>query len=143
MLFLYTPLKEYVIDDASEKSEKNIILLSSKIDSLSMLLEKNDLYIESLKTILNGGSPTKVKEEEKIPAINKNLNLINSEKDSLFRLFVEKKSAGDYILSSSNNTTHFFSPLVGSFTEKYNLSENHFGVDIVSLEGSFICSIAD
>ena len=56
---------------------------------------------------------------------------------------MEKKSHGDYISNSYNNTVCFFTPLSGTFTEKYNLRKNHFGVDIVSVEGSIINSIAD
>ena len=56
---------------------------------------------------------------------------------------MEKKSHGDYISNSYNNMIYFFTPLSGNFTEKYDVNKNHFGIDIVSEEGSIINSIAD
>jgi len=143
LLFSYTPLKEYVPGKTSQETQKHLIVMSSKIDSLVVLLERRDLYVENLKTILNGDVPVSEKENKISNVVEENINLSKSEKDSLFRIKIERKSNGDYISTSSNSTIHFLTPLVGSFTEKYNKNKNHFGVDIVSLEGSIINSIAD
>ena len=143
LLFSYTNLKEYVPGKTTQETQKDLITMSSKIDSLVVLLERRNLYVENLKTILNGDIPVSEKEIKNSDFIEENIDLKKSEKDSLFRIKIERKSNGDYISTSSNSTIHFLTPLVGSFTEKYNKNKNHFGVDIVSLEGSIINSIAD
>ena len=143
LLFSYTPLKEYVPGKTTQETQKDLIIMSSKVDSLVVLLERRDLYVENLKTILNGDVPVFKKEIKDSDIIEENIDLSKSKKDSLFRIVIEKKNNGDYISISSNNTIHFLPPLVGSFTEKYDKEKSHFGVDLVSLEGSIINSIAD
>ena len=117
--------------------------MSLKVDSLVVLLERRDLYVENLKIILNGDVPVSEKEIKNSDIIEENIDLEKSEKDSLFRIKIERETNGDYISISSNNTIHFLPPLVGNFTEKYNKEKRHFGVDLVSTEGSIINSIAD
>ena len=143
LLFSYTPLKEYVPGKTTQETQKDLITMSLKVDSLVVLLERRDLYIENLKTILTGDVPVSEKEIKRSDVIEENIDLEKSGKDSLFRIKIEKETTGDYISISSNNTIHFLPPLVGNFTEKYNKGKRHFGVDLVSTEGSIINSIAD
>ena len=143
LLFSYTNLKEYVPGKTTQETQKDLITMSLKVDSLIVLLERRDLYVENLKTILNGDVPVSEKEIKNSDFIEENIDLEKSEKDSLFRIKIDRETNGDYISISSNNTIHFLPPLVGSFTEKYDAEKNHFGVDLVSLEGSIINSIAD
>jgi len=143
LLFSYTPLKEYVPGKTTQETQKDLITMSLKVDSLVVLLERRDLYVENLKTILAGDVPVSEKEVKISDVIEENIDLEKSEKDSIFRIKIEREANGDYISISSNNTIHFLTPLVGSFTEKYNKEKSHFGVDLVSTEGSIINSIAD
>jgi len=143
LLFSYTPLKEYVTGNPTQETRKDLVTMSLKVDSLVVLLERRDLYVENLKTILNGDVPVSEKEIKNSSVLEENIDLENSEKDSLFRIKIERETNGDYISISSNNTIHFLPPLVGNFTEKYDKEKSHFGVDIVSTEGSIINSIAD
>ncbi|MGY8988682.1 MAG: M23 family metallopeptidase [Flavobacteriales bacterium] len=142
-LFSYTPLKEYIPGKTTQETQKDLITMSLKVDSLVVLLERRDLYVENLKIILNGDVPVSEKEIKNSDIIEENIDLEKSEKDSLFRIKIERETNGDYISISSNNTIHFLPPLVGNFTEKYNKEKRHFGVDLVSTEGSIINSIAD
>ena len=143
LLFSYTPLKEYVPGKTTQETQKDLITMSLKVDSLVVLLERRDLYVENLKTILNGGVPISEKEIKTSDVIEEIVDLEKSKKDSLFRIKIERETNGDYTSISSNSTTHFLPPLVGSFTEKYDKEKNHFGIDIVSVDGSIINSIAD
>ena len=143
LLFSYTPLKEYVPGKTTQETQKDLITMSLKVDSLVVLLERRDLYVENLKNILNGGVPVSEKEIKTSDIIEENIDLEKSKKDSLFRIKIERETNGDYTSISSNGTTHFLPPLVGSFTEKYDKEKSHFGVDLVSKEGSIINSIAD
>ena len=143
LLFSYTPLKEYVPGKTTQETQKDLITMSLKVDSLVVLLERRDLYVENLKTILNGGVPISEKEIKTSDIIEEIIDLEKSKKDSLFRIKIERETNGDYTSISSNSTTHFLPPLVGSFTEKYDKEKNHFGIDIVSVDGSIINSIAD
>ena len=143
LLFSYTPLKEYIPGVTTQETHKNLLTMSLKVDSLIILLENRDLYVENLKTILNGGVPVSENEIMTDDFVEENINLEKTDTDSLFRVKIEEKNNGDYISVSSSGTIHFLPPLIGIFTEKYDREKNHFGVDLISTEGSFIHSVAD
>ena len=52
-------------------------------------------------------------------------------------LLFEKKNADDF------NSLHFFTPLKGLVTNHFNLSENHYGIDIVSKPDEVILAVLD
>jgi murein DD-endopeptidase MepM/ murein hydrolase activator NlpD len=140
LLFSFTPLKEYVPGKTTTETKKELIKISIKVDSLVILLEGRDLYVNNLRTILNGGVPTNKISITTSENKNKNSDLNISEKDSVFRLMVERKTNGDYISVKPNGSIYFYSPLSGDFTEKYDRLKNHFGVDIISNKGIVVLS---
>ena len=127
------------------KERQDIVENYRTIDSLKLRIERTDLYLEKVKIILSGGvieGDSNV-DFKNVDIIEENINLEKTKNDDLFRIKMEKKSHGDYISNSYNNMIYFFTPLSGNFTEKYDVNKNHFGIDIVSEEGSIINSIAD
>ena len=132
-------------DGNTTQKTQDIIKNYRTVDSLKLRIEKTDLYVENLKIILSGGvigGDSNV-DFKNVDIIEENINLEKTKNDDLFRIKMERKSHGDYISNSYNNTVCFFIPLSGTFTEKYNVGKNHFGIDVVSVEGSIINSIAD
>ena len=133
----------------SPSSEKNqetqdIIKNYKSVDSLKLRFDINDLLLQNIQTILSGGIIGDTNLDIKdVSIIEENINLEKTERDNLFSIKIEGKSHGDYISNLYDNPVHFFPPLLGTFTEKYNISKNHFGIDIVNAEGSIINSIAD
>ena len=143
LLFSFTPLKEYVPGKTTTETKKELIKISIKVDSLVILLEERNLYVNNLRTILNGEVPINEISTTTSKNKNKNSDLNISEEDSVFRLIVEKKTNGDYISVKPNGSIYFYSPLSGDFTEKYDRFKNHFGVDIISNKGEFIHSTSE
>ena len=143
LLFSFTPLKEYVPGKTTLETQKELIGLSIKVDSLVVLLEGRDLYVNNLRTILNGGEVEEFIIENSDVAVNNNPNLNNSKEDSLFRIKIEETSSGDYISTSSNFNIHFLSPIKGEVTDGYNKKKKHFGIDVVGKRGSLITSVSD
>ena len=141
LLFSYTPLKEYVPGKTTLETQKELISMSTKLDSLVIVVDSRDLYIDNLKKILSGEEINDLSHENKTKDLNKKLNLSVSIEDSLFRLKVEKKSSGDYIEKFNDQDIFFLPPVNGNFTQKYNKKKGHYGVDIVSKEGSVINAI--
>ena len=133
-------------DSGNTTEERQDILENYRtIDSLKLRVEKTDLYLERIKIILSGGviRDDSSVDFKNVDLLEDNINLDKTKNATLFRLKMEKKSHGDYISNSYNNTVCFFTPISGTFTEKHDLAKGHFGVDIVSIEGSIISSIAD
>ena len=97
-----------------------------------------------MKRILNGNIAVDSSlDAKKLDFLEKDISLEKTKNDELFRIKMEKKSHGDYMSSLYGNAIHFFPPLIGTFTETYDVSQNHLGIDIVSIEGSIIKSVAD
>ena len=84
LLFSYTPLKEYVPGKTTLKTRKELIKMSSKVDSLSSEIKGSDLYVNNLKVILNGGVPISNINDNDSSKIEEVSDLNRSEKDSLF-----------------------------------------------------------
>lgn len=143
LLFSFTPLKEYVPGKTTTETKKELIKISIKVDSLVILLEERNLYVNNLRTILNGEVPINEISTTTSKNKNKNSDLNISEEDSVFRLIIEEKTNGDYISVKPNGSIYFYSPLSGDFTEKYDRFKNHFGVDIISNKGEFIHSTSE
>ena len=53
-IIAFTPLREYIPGYASTDLKKNATRLALKSDSLTLALQKNELYIESIKAVLMG-----------------------------------------------------------------------------------------
>ena len=143
ILFSFTPLKEYVPGKTKIETHKELVKIATKVDSLVLLLDGRDVYVDNLITILNGGE---VMENERSPLKNEVGNMRSldvSKEDSLFRLRVEEKSSGDYISVSPRVNNYFLSPLKGMVIDKYNKQNKHFGVDIISGDGSIINSVSE
>lgn len=143
LLFSFTPLKEYVPGKTTVETHKELVEMATKVDSLIILIEGRDLYVDNLRTILNGGEVVENKSKIEENSIENITNLGVSKKDSLFRVRVEEKSSGDYISISSSVNNYFLSPLKGDLIDKYNKQKKHFGVDIISKKGSVINSVSD
>lgn len=53
-IIAFTPLREYIPGYTSSKLKKNATELALKSDSLAFAIKKNEVYLESIKKVLNG-----------------------------------------------------------------------------------------
>jgi len=53
-IIAFTPLREYIPGYTSTKLKKDATELALKSDSLEFAIKKNELYLESIKKVLNG-----------------------------------------------------------------------------------------
>ncbi len=143
ILFSFTPLKEYVPGKTSSETHRDLIVMSTKIDSLTMVINQQGLYYDNFKNILNGSPIKKYKNPDSNFSISSNVNLNTSKKDSLFRLKVELETSGDILNKNNNDIVFFYKPIDGVFTEYFDKKKKHFGVDIVAGENEFVFSVAD
>ena len=56
-LIAFTPLKYYIPGYGSKESRTNLQLLKIKTDSLEQSMHDKDIYLESLKKVLNSSTP--------------------------------------------------------------------------------------
>ncbi|MFN8117587.1 MAG: M23 family metallopeptidase [Bacteroidia bacterium] len=149
-LVAFTPLREYIPGYGNVDDRKDIILLSSKADSLEQTLIARDWYINNLLNVFSGkteGKPAKPTKDS--TGKYANIDIKPSEQDIKLRNDIETnqlESTSDKVSANKLNALSnffFFTPINGVITTSFNVREEHFGTDIVSKENELIKATLD
>jgi len=148
-LVAFTPLREYIPGYGDVTERRQILKLNVKADSLEQTLESRDAYMSSVLNVLNEKVETK-SEKPKKDTTGKyaKLNTKPSDADIEFRKdFEENKnnvtSGVARLKYAGLNELVFFTPVKGLVTSSFNLSEEHYGVDVVAKPDETIKSTLD
>ena len=149
-LVAFTPLREYIPGYGNVNDRKDILVLNAKADSLESTLVAKDWYLNNLINVFSG------KTEGKMPKPKKDstgkfsqIDTKPSDEDKKLRNDIETNqlvSTSDKVSANKLNSLSnffFFSPINGIVTTSYNLSESHFGTDIVSKENELVKATLD
>lgn len=139
VLIAYTPLREFIPGYPTGETTQLIKINNIKVDSLENEILIRDAYLANLKLIISGENPNTVSRKIIIDSLKnyKNINLNITEKDSMFRSQVDAEDQ----FSISNNINknddifkllHFYFPVKGMITDKFDVKAKHYGVDIVT-----------
>ncbi len=135
---------------AQREDRKKLVEMSIKIDSLDLEMRKKDRFILNFQKIVMGDSVsidyTSAGEEE--TQINRtNLNQEDlAEIDSQFREEFESSGVTLATFSSVSSDLHeifFYSPITGFISDRYNVTEAHYGVDVVAKKNEPVKCVAD
>ena len=152
-LIAFTPLREYIPGYTDVTLSQKANYLQHKVDSLEVDFRQKSLYIQNLKDIIDG----KVLETDTSVHTNRNVDYKNiqytkSPEDSILRAEYESGSSYDLYYNESDElytpTTplsnyYFFAPLKGIATEEFNLTEGHYGIDIVAKDNEAVKATLD
>lgn len=147
LLIAFTPLKEYIPGYASTKLRRQAATLYYKTDSLETVIERNNLYYESIRKVLLGDTIENTMAGDSLitekPAASE-VNFAASKADSLLRKEVEQKEKYS-VQGSANNALQFklFPPAKGKITDTLNTRIRHFGVDVSLTDKTPIKAIAE
>jgi len=142
-----TGLREYIPGYPDAEQRQMMVDTALKVDSLEMELAKRDEFFKGIKAIISGNVP-----EDKIvidtATETYDVSFTEYNHDSIFQdnLLAEQLS-----LSIQNNTRkktelsqmHFYVPVKGIVTNHFNLSADHFGVDLVSDPNARISTVLE
>lgn len=139
VLIAYTPLREFIPGYPTGETTQLIKINSIKVDFLQNEILIRDAYLANLKLIIAGENPNPINRKIIIDSLKnyKNINLNISEKDSIFRSQVDAEDQ----FSINNNVNknedvfkflHFYFPVKGIITDKFDVKNKHFGIDIVT-----------
>jgi len=149
-LVAFTSLREYIPGYGDVNMRRQLISLSVKVDSLENSQQAKDWYIQNLGNVLNGKLETQSGKQIKDTSINyKDINIRPSYQDSMMRNEIERQDKFTLNLSDkpksmqSISSFFFFSPVAGRVTNSFNLTQAHYGVDIVGKENEIIKSTLD
>ncbi|MFM8850689.1 MAG: M23 family metallopeptidase [Cytophagales bacterium] len=150
-LFLSKTLLAKWFDPKYEITENNkkLYALAGKIDSLSIEVERKDLFIQSLQKILSGDTssgfsdPAKALRSEPVKAIG---DMKLTAADSQFRKEVEQSEYSAVAYKSKYRDLQgvfFFTPITGFISDKYDIKKLHYGVDVVAKTNEPVKCVAD
>lgn len=147
ILIAFTPLREYIPGYSSTSLKKKATDLTFKTDSLQQVIAINEQYIASIRKVLTGDVKTVDFNKDSIINAAKlnpdSINLTPSAADSLLREKVQQEDKYNPLLSDQELNIQLFTPVKGTLSERYNPSEKHFGVDIVTIKDAPIKAVAD
>ncbi len=148
VIIAYTPLRENIPGYPSAKVRQQIIYNYVLVDSLENEIKNRDSYFEKIKTLFQGDIPLDEASTPESGLKAYDVKFKSSNADSMFhdKLLEEKLnlaiSSNSKKLPSIANI-HFFTPLRGLITNKFNPKSEHLAVDIVGSLNSRISSVLD
>ncbi|MBN2757114.1 MAG: M23 family metallopeptidase [Bacteroidales bacterium] len=138
-LFIFTPLNLLLPIQRNSKLSRQLAENTIKLDSLENEILIRDRYFENIRNIMHGKQVDNFEELQDTSFRHENLEFSRSKHDSILRRRIdmeEKQSLGVIENKAIGNVSlkniHFFMPVKGIVTNKFNIEEKHFGIDIVS-----------
>ncbi len=148
VIIAYTPLRENIPGYPSAKVRQQIIHNYILVDSLENEIKVRDSYLSKISDLFKGNTPVEESEssETDLKVAEAKFDKFNA--DSIFKdKLLEEKSN----LSIQQNpkrlpsiaNVHFFTPLRGLITNKFNPKTDHLAVDIVGKQNARISNVLD
>jgi len=150
-LIAFTPLREYIPGYTDVHLRRNVLSVARKADSLDYQMKAQERYLANLLDVLESKEDTL----KAVPArmdgqgLDTLRRLERSVEDSLLRMQMEAADrfeldeASARPFSAGIGSTAFFTPLKGTITSRYDASQKHYGIDVVSNANEVIKSALD
>ena len=152
-LVMFTPLRVLVPGYATDSMRKQIVINAMRLDSLEYEINLRDKYIHAVNAIVAGREPELTESDAGSVTPNyDNITFTRSEQDSLLRKRVEEEEQFNFTFRQqvssiseeiSLSKIHFFKPVNGVISSKFNLKDNHFGIDLVAAPNEVVKAILD
>jgi murein DD-endopeptidase MepM/ murein hydrolase activator NlpD len=135
-LIASTPLKEYIPGYPKEEYREMLLRNVMLVDSLEKELDIRDQFFADIRNIIKGEVP---RDDGRNDNLNQTVSKVpyrSYNSDSVFqdKLREERLNISDQTKDSktiSPEKLHFYPPVQGIVTEKFDINKGHFGIDIV------------
>ena len=149
-LIAFTNLREFIPGYPDVTMRRNILMSAIRLDSLDRELALRDKYFANLNAIVSGNEPVDLFSIQDTTRNYKAITFRNTPEDSALRAMVEKEERYNLTLGptslesvSSLAGLHFFPPVKGIVSGKYDIRTKHFGTDIVTRPKSPVSAALD
>jgi len=139
MLIAFTNLREFIPGYPDITMRRNILISAIRLDSLERELAIRDKYFANLNSIIAGNQPADVYTLRDTTRNYKSITFKDSPEDSILRAQIENDERYTLTLGpvESESVTsiaglHFFPPVKGIVSGKFDPRSKHFGTDIVT-----------
>ncbi len=145
LLIATTGLREFIPGYPKAEYRQMLIHSALKVDSLEMELAKRDRFFRGIQAIMSGELP----QDDQITEVAAPTSEVEFQQYNHDSIFQDELLAEQLSLSLQPNTRgrtelsqmHFFVPVKGVITERFNSSSDHFGIDLVSEANARISSV--
>jgi len=149
-LIAFTNLREFIPGYPDVNMRRNILMNAIHLDSLDRELALRDKYFANLNSIISGNPPSEMDIKFDTAKNYKAIKFNSSPEDSALRVQVESEERFNLALGVSSTETvsslaglHFFPPVKGIISGKYDVRTRHFGTDIVTKPKALVSSALD
>jgi murein DD-endopeptidase MepM/ murein hydrolase activator NlpD len=149
-LISFTNLREFIPGYPDVNMRRNILMSAIRLDSLNRELKLRDKYFDNLNSIISGNQPLELSSKTDSSKNYKAIKFNTSPNDSVLRAVVEKEDRYNLSLGptapesvSGLANLHFFPPVKGIVSGKYELRTKHFGTDIVTKPKALVSAVLD
>ena len=150
-LIAFTNLKELIPGYPDVTMRRNILMSAIRLDSLERELILRDKYFANLNAIISGHEPVGLYSAQDTTGYYNEISFRKIPEDSALRARVEKDEKYNLTLGSSSAESvttslaglHFFPPVKGIISGKYDIRTKHFGTDIVTRPKSPVSAALD
>jgi murein DD-endopeptidase MepM/ murein hydrolase activator NlpD len=129
---------------------RNILMSAIRLDSLERELDLRDKYFANLNAIISGKQPNEVFSMQDTSGHYKAIPYSNSPEDSSLRAQVENEEKYNLTLNpdvtesaTSLAELHFFPPVKGIVSGRFDIRYKHYGTDIVAKPRSPVSAALD
>ena len=142
----YSPIREFIPGYTSTKMRIKAISNAIKIDSITQNIKKQQRYLSSIKSALSGEIQieeiTNLSTDESVNQLKSQPE--TSKEDSILRAKVaEEDKYNVKIDSDDKRILLLFTPAKGIISEKFNVQNKHYAVDIALQENEPIKSVSE
>jgi murein DD-endopeptidase MepM/ murein hydrolase activator NlpD len=149
-LITFTNLREIIPGYPDVTMRRNILMSAIRLDSLDRELKLRDKYFSNLNAIISGNQPADLYSIQDTSGNYKAIAFNKIPEDSTLRAKVEREERYNLTLGpgSAESVTslaglHFFAPVKGIISGRFDLRSKHFGTDIVTKPKSTVAAALD
>lgn len=149
-LIAFTNLREFMPGYPDVTMRRNILLSAIRLDSLDRELALRDKYFANLNAIISGTQPIERYVHQDTTKNYKSISFNTSPGDSVLRARIENEERYNLTLGPSSTEAvtslaglHFFPPVKGIISGRYDFRTKHFGTDIVTKPKALVSSALD
>jgi murein DD-endopeptidase MepM/ murein hydrolase activator NlpD len=149
-LISFTNLREFIPGYPDVIMRRNILLSAIRLDSLDRELALRDKYFANLNSIIRGNQPAELYTKQDTSKDYKSINFTSPPEDSALRARIENEEMYNLTLGPASTEPasnlaglHFFPPVKGIISGRYEIRTKHFGTDIVTKPRALVSAALD
>ena len=154
-IIAFTPLREYIPGYTDVTLSRRVNMLLNKTDSLENAARQKSMYVENIRRVIDGNidfSDSINLQEATENRKPDEVSYSRSIEDSLLRDEYYNETSYDLYYNENEELSQvraprsgylFFTPLKGIVTSEFELSQQHYGIDIVSKKNEAVKATLD